>query len=112
MAFSEDDIRKLAELAQLRLEPDEAARAATDLRSLLDYVAQLQAIDVAGASETVHLGGPASSLRPDVARPGLPRHLLLRGAPSSDSGLFEVPRVLSRGPDRPAGGSADDDVAP
>ena len=106
MAFSEDDIRRLAELAQLRLAADEAARAAADLGVLVAYVAQIQAVDVEGASETVHAGGLAAALRPDVVRPGMSRHVLMRDAPSADSGLFEVPRVISRG-SRNAG--ADDD---
>ena len=110
--FTEDDVRKLARLAQLRLKPGQEARARADLEALLAYVAQLQAIDVEGASETVHLGSGAAPLRPDVARPGLPREILTRDAPSAVHGLFEVPRVLSRGPARPPGaGDADDDAA-
>jgi aspartyl-tRNA(Asn)/glutamyl-tRNA(Gln) amidotransferase subunit C len=109
--FTEDDVRKLARLAQLRLQPGQEARVAGDLEALLAWIAQLQAIDVEGASETVHLGASEAPLRPDAARTGLPREILTRDAPSAVSGLFEVPRVLSRGPARPAGASVSDDDA-
>ena len=107
MTFREEDVRKLALLAHVGLDAAEITRAATDLDALLAYIAQLEAIDVGDASEAVHVGPRAARLRPDIVRPGLPREVLTRDAPSAAYGLFEVPRVVSRGPsaggDGPAG---------
>ena len=99
MAVSDEDVRKLARLARLELTDGEVARAASDLGQLLEYIAQIQAVDCSGASEPAH---PLGALRDDVARPGLPRDLLTRDAPSAAHGLFEVPRVVTRKRDESA----------
>lgn len=114
MAFGPEDVRKLAQLAHLELPDDRLARGAADLDALLAYIERLQAIDVEGVPETAHHGVERAPLRKDESAPGLPRELLLRGAPSSESGLFEVPRVLSRGPSAAASGRDADEgeVAP
>lgn len=111
MAVGEDDVRNLARLAHLELTEGEVAGLRRHLESLLGYVAQIQAIDVGDAPETVHVGLRATPLRPDAARKGIPREVIMALAPEAASGLFEVPRVIaSRGPS-PAADEADE-IAP
>jgi aspartyl-tRNA(Asn)/glutamyl-tRNA(Gln) amidotransferase subunit C len=78
-----------------------------NLGVLLDYIAQLQAIDVSDATEAVHVGNRPTPLRVDDARPGLPREVVTAGAPAAAAGLFEVPKVVETGGPEdatPAGG--------
>ncbi len=98
MDLGESDIRALATLARLRLTDAEVERAAAELARLLAYIERMMAVDTTGAAEAAHAGERSMALRADVARPGLPRALALRGAPSADSGLFEVPRLLGERP--------------
>jgi aspartyl-tRNA(Asn)/glutamyl-tRNA(Gln) amidotransferase subunit C len=93
VAVDPSEVRKLARLAQLALSDAEMREVAGQLDRLLEYVSQLQTVDVSQA-EPWSPPENASGTRPDVSRPGLPRALALRGAPSADAGLFEVPRVV------------------
>lgn len=108
MSVDESELRKLADLARLGLGEDEARRLARDLDRLLGWLQQVRDVGIdadAQASETVHAGERAMPLRPDVARPGLPRDVLTAGAPSAPAGLFEVPKVLGGGEDPDDGDS-------
>jgi aspartyl-tRNA(Asn)/glutamyl-tRNA(Gln) amidotransferase subunit C len=89
-----DQVRHVARLASLELSEDEAAHMCEDLGSILDYVAALEALDVAGVEASFHPLHPAAPLRPDVVLPSLPRELALAAAPESDQGGFAVPLVL------------------
>jgi aspartyl-tRNA(Asn)/glutamyl-tRNA(Gln) amidotransferase subunit C len=92
-----DDVKRVARLAHLALTEDELAQVTRNLDRLLDYVAQLQAIDVGGASETVHVGTRPTPLRADAVRPGLPREVVTATAPAAEAGLFQVPKVVESG---------------
>ena len=94
MASPEPDVAHLARLARLALPPDELARVAADLRSILAYVAQLEAIDVSDVPPMVHPLPFSAPLRADVAAPPLERATALAGAPEHDDEAFIVPRVL------------------
>lgn len=114
MAFDEAEIRNLARLAHLALSDDEIRETAGHFERLLGLIAQIQAIDVSGVSETVHLGD-SSALRPDVARPGHPREIMTAAAPAAAGGLYEVPRVVVRTPAGAVGeirGEAGDEMPP
>ena len=100
-SVDETEVRRLAELARLALSDAEVATMTSHLDSLLGYIARIQALDVTGATQTVHVGGRSTPLRPDVARPGFPREVMTAGAPSAPAGLFEVPKVLGAGAGSP-----------
>ena len=115
MAVTESEVRTLARLAHLALSDDEVREAAGHLARLVEYVERLQRIDVSAVPPDSARGvaaGASTPLRADLARPGLPREVVLRGAPAASAGLFEVPRVVVRSP-KPAGGEPEaDEVAP
>jgi aspartyl-tRNA(Asn)/glutamyl-tRNA(Gln) amidotransferase subunit C len=101
-----EDVNRVAELAHLELEPDEASRMRRDLNAILDYVAQLAELDtahvapMAQVSEVLALGeAPAaesSVLREDAVRPCLDRDRVMASAPETDSMYFKVPKVIER----------------
>ena len=94
MASPDFDVAHLARLARLALPPDELARVADDLRNILAYVAQLEAIDVRDVPPMVHPLPFSAPLRADVAAPALARDVALAAAPEHDDEAFIVPRVL------------------
>ena len=115
MAFDEAEVRILARLAHLALSDAEIRETAGHFERLLGYIAQIQAIDVTGVSETVHACDATTPLRPDIARPGLPREVMTAAAPAAAAGLFEVPRVVVRTPSVAIGDVPDetaDEIAP
>ncbi|MGC2637985.1 MAG: Asp-tRNA(Asn)/Glu-tRNA(Gln) amidotransferase subunit GatC [Acidobacteriaceae bacterium] len=102
-----DDVRRVAQLANLELTPDEEPRMRRDLNAILDYVAQLGELDTANVppmaqgcealaqtdevpSETL------SALREDATRPCLDRRRVMAAAPETDGVYFKVPKVIER----------------
>jgi aspartyl-tRNA(Asn)/glutamyl-tRNA(Gln) amidotransferase subunit C len=89
-----DEVQRVARLARLALSDDEAERMRAQLDSILGYVAEIDALDVAGVEPTFHTVPLAAPLRPDVVVPSLPRAEALLGAPKTDEGGFAVQKVL------------------
>ena len=104
---SQADVRRVAELANLELTPEEESRMSRDLNAILDYVAQLgelntaQVQPMAQVSEVLATAGEAageesSMLRADTVRPCLDRERVMAAAPETDSVFFKVPKVIER----------------
>jgi aspartyl-tRNA(Asn)/glutamyl-tRNA(Gln) amidotransferase subunit C len=96
-----DDVERVAELAHLKLTPDETQSMLHDLNAILDYVAQLSELNtdsiapLAQVSELEGAGG-ASSLRSDAIQPSLDRAVVMPEAPDSNGVFFKVPKVIER----------------
>jgi aspartyl-tRNA(Asn)/glutamyl-tRNA(Gln) amidotransferase subunit C len=97
--FDEEQVRKLAELAHVKLSDDESSNFAGQLDEILVYAERIQALDTEGIVPTSHalleagLEG-ANALRDDVPVESLDRETILDGAPDPGAGLFKVPKVL------------------
>jgi len=95
------DVERVAELANLELEPEESRAMLHDLNAILEYVAQLNELDTAGVvplaqvSELEGAGG-AGSLRPDARVGSLDRAAVTPQAPETDGVFFKVPKVIER----------------
>ena len=66
MSLSEDDVAKIAHLARLAMEPRETGSLGRELSSILDLVAQMDAVDTTGVSPMAHPLEMAQRLREDV----------------------------------------------
>src|SRR6201996_2550241 len=85
------DVTYVADLARLRLSPEEIATFQKQLGDVLGYVSQLQEVDVSKIS----LLGDAdlkNRLRADELQPSLSVHDALANAPRQDNNLFVVPK--------------------
>jgi aspartyl-tRNA(Asn)/glutamyl-tRNA(Gln) amidotransferase subunit C len=100
MGVSRDDIRKIAELAELSVDEAAAVELEAQLSRILDYVAQLREVSesAVGAADT-----RAARLRRDEVAPDPLRSPPSAWAPAMKQGLFVVPRLgeLDRGEDAP-----------
>ncbi len=87
------DVTYVADLARLRLSPEEIATFQKQLGDVLGYVSQLTEVDVSHVS----LLGDAdlkNRLRADVLQPSLPVTEALSNAPKQDNNLFVVPKMV------------------
>jgi aspartyl-tRNA(Asn)/glutamyl-tRNA(Gln) amidotransferase subunit C len=99
-----DDVRRVAELANLELTPEEEPRMQRDLNAILGHIAQLNELDTADVPPMTQvaemLGGVVDSmggtLRKDTVRPSLDRAAVMAAAPESDGRFFKVPKVIER----------------
>jgi aspartyl-tRNA(Asn)/glutamyl-tRNA(Gln) amidotransferase subunit C len=92
--ISADDVRKVAELARLDL-PEEMINLYTgQLERILDYVAQLEAVDTEGVPATTRAVEVVNITRDDVVVPTEVRESLLNEAPERTGDYFQVPKIL------------------
>lgn len=92
--LSEDDIRKVAELARLNLSDQEVAELRPQLSKLIDYVAVLEEVDTEDVEPMVHAIEQTNVFRDDVRRDPLPREDALANAPKTDGKYFLVPQII------------------
>ncbi|HEX4140122.1 MAG TPA: Asp-tRNA(Asn)/Glu-tRNA(Gln) amidotransferase subunit GatC [Candidatus Methylacidiphilales bacterium] len=87
------DVTYVADLARLRLSPEETATFQKQLSDVLGYVGQLSEVDVSHVSL---LGEPdlKNKLRADELVPCLPVAEALANAPAQENNLFVVPRII------------------
>ncbi|MEY4435981.1 MAG: hypothetical protein RL175_936 [Pseudomonadota bacterium] len=100
MSLNDQDIRRIANLARLELQPDEQARMLHKINDFFDIVEQIRAVDTTGVVPMAH---PVDAmpgthielrLRPDVASEPNQREANQQSAPAVERGLFLVPKVI------------------
>ncbi len=88
----------MARLARLALTDEELARYTTQLASVLEHAADIEALDIEGVPPTAHPFPLVNVLREDVPRPGSDRDEILSQAPEVESDRFRIPRILGEAP--------------
>ena len=106
MSVSEQDVDRVAELANLELTTSEKAQMLRDLNSVLGYFAQLNELDTSSVPPMAQVAdqmdeGKAREamtphLRPDEIAPSLGREQVMACAPDTDGVFFKVPKVIER----------------
>jgi aspartyl-tRNA(Asn)/glutamyl-tRNA(Gln) amidotransferase subunit C len=94
MPLTLEEVRHIAELAKLELTEEEQVRFLEQLSAVLDYAAQLRAVDTSAIPPTATVLPLRTVLRDDVVKPSLTREDLLANAPEQEAGCFRVPAVL------------------
>ena len=92
--LTRDEVAHLAHLSRLAVTEEELDLFAGQLGAVLDAVAQVGKADVADVAPTTHAVPMTNVFREDVARPSLPRDVVLAGAPAAEDGRIRVPRIL------------------
>ena len=99
MSLSLSDVRHIADLAQVELSDQRAAKTLDQLNGIFALVEQMRAVDTTGIEPLSH---PIAALEPDlslrlredrVLEPNR-RDDYLKPAPATQDGLFLVPRVI------------------
>ena len=101
---AEEDVRRVAELANVELTEVETTQMQRDLNAILDYVAQLNELDTSAVEPMEQVsdvlrtgaGDATAALRDDRVTPCLDRQRVLAAAPETDGGFFKVPKVIER----------------
>jgi aspartyl-tRNA(Asn)/glutamyl-tRNA(Gln) amidotransferase subunit C len=88
------DVRHVAQLARMRLTPEEEIEFGGQLDQVLGFMSQLQQLDVRGVEPTAHAMPLVNVTRRDVVLPSLPPEEALRNAPAQAGGLFIVPKIV------------------
>lgn len=94
MAITLEDVENIAHLARLELSPTEKQEALSSITNILQVIDQMQSINTTGVEPLAHAYEAAQRLRDDVVTEKDQRITLLALAPSTERGLFLVPKVL------------------
>ncbi len=99
MAFTEKDVRYVAELAHLELTEEEVRKFLPQLASILQYVQKLNELDTSAIepmAQVTYPGSQNAAFRADQPRRNFSQDEALANAPESGAGCFKVPRVIER----------------
>ncbi|HTP95594.1 MAG TPA: Asp-tRNA(Asn)/Glu-tRNA(Gln) amidotransferase subunit GatC [Burkholderiales bacterium] len=94
MPLSLDDVRRIAQLARIAVEPSEAERVLADLDRIFALIGEMQAVDTEGVEPMSHAQDVTLRLRDDAVTEPDRRELLQSIAPSVERGLYLVPKVI------------------
>jgi len=92
--MTRDDVAKVAVLARLRLSGEELDTFTGQLNSIVQFVDQLQELDISGVEPLAHGVEVQNVFREDVRGEALDRTLALSNAPRRNEQCFLVPAVL------------------
>lgn len=99
MKLTEQEVRHVAELANLALSDGEIARMAKDLDSILTHIDKLNELDTTSVepmAQVLYNAEETATLREDRECPTLGTKEALRNAPLAGNGYFKVPKVIER----------------
>lgn len=99
MPLSKVEVQHIADLARLQLSEAELTLYASQLSSILEYAAKLDAVDTSDISPTATVLPIDTVLRADQVKPGLDRDELLKHAARSQDGMFKVSAAIEGGRD-------------
>jgi len=94
MALTPEEVRHVAQLAKLNLQPEEVELFTRQLNDILAYMEKLQQLDTSGVKPMAHVLPLANAFREDRVEEALPRDSALKNAPAREEGAFLVPRVI------------------
>jgi aspartyl-tRNA(Asn)/glutamyl-tRNA(Gln) amidotransferase subunit C len=93
--FSDEDVLKLARLSRLQLSKKEVTTFKSELSAIVEYVQQLQKVDVTGLEPTSQVTGLTDVVRSDeVIDYGVSNEDLLKNAPRTEDNQFKVKRMV------------------
>lgn len=93
--LSREEVLKLARLARLALTDDEVDEFAAELSEILQYVDQLQKVDVGGLQPTNQVTGLTNVMRDDVVKDyGYKPKDLLKNVPHVQDNMIKVKRMI------------------
>ncbi|MDP5017614.1 MAG: Asp-tRNA(Asn)/Glu-tRNA(Gln) amidotransferase subunit GatC [Dolichospermum sp.] len=90
-----EQVRKVANLARLELTADEEVQFTTQLGSILDYIEQLNQLDVTNVAPTTRAIDVSNVTREDILQPCPDREAILSSAPQQEGDFFRVPKILN-----------------
>lgn len=94
LALMQIDLQHVVQLARVELTPQEQAVIGPQLGHILEYIKQLEQVDVTGVEPTAHAVPLVNVMRRDEVQPSLSHAEALANAPAHRAGLFIVPPVI------------------
>ena len=94
MSLKLEDVQRIALLARIAVEPQEAQDVVDGLNRVMGLIGQMQAVDTAGIEPMSHPLEVTQRLREDRVSETDRRELYQSVAPAVERGLYLVPKVI------------------
>ena len=94
MSLSDDQVRRIARLARIALQPGESAAVTERLNRVLALVDEMRRVNTAGVEPMAHAQDLVQPLRVDSVTETDQRDLYQQVAPAVEEGLYLVPKVI------------------
>ena len=92
--ISEDQVKHVARLARLSLQPHETALFTRQLNEILDYMAQLDEVPTDDIEPTSHILDLVNVFRQADVKSPIDTETILANAPETAHHFFVVPRIV------------------
>lgn len=99
MSLSVEEIQKIAELARLKLSPEEEKRYSETISAVLDYMTILNEVDTSGVEPTSQVTGLEDVFREDVPMDSPIKKDLISLFPEEKENELLVPEVFGNSED-------------
>lgn len=94
MSITEDEARKVAHLARIAVDDTQLPALARELSGILQFMEQLNEVDVEGVEPMTGVTPMRLKRRVDVVTAGGMQDRILSNAPDAREGFFAVPKVV------------------
>ncbi len=94
MSIDTGTAAKVAKLARIRVEPDHPPELAQEFSNILDFIEQLNEVNVDGVEPMVSVTPMRLARRKDGVTDGNQQDKVLSNAPDAREGFFAVPKVV------------------
>ncbi len=94
MSVDQDTVRRIAKLARIAVDDDQAASLEHDLNGILNWVEKLNAVDIEDVPPLTSTVAMGLKRRPDVVNDGGDAPRVTGNAPGGEEGFFTVPKVV------------------
>ncbi len=96
MAVTINDVDKIAKLAKLKFAEDEKVKLQKDLNKILEYIDQLNELELENVEPLENINVTENVLRKDEVLKWLTTEEALKNAPSKTGKFFKVLKVLDK----------------
>lgn len=94
MSLTLDDVKRIAHLARIAIDENEAKAALSQLSGIFGLIEQMQSVDTTGVEPMSHAQDVTLRLREDVVTESDQHRLFQSVAPQVENGLYLVPKVI------------------
>ena len=94
MSVTKDEVKRIAALARIAEPADRLDALTGELNGILDWVEQLNEVDVDGVEPMASAAPMQLPMRTDEISDGGKRDAVLKNAPKSEDGFFVVPKSV------------------
>ena len=94
MSVDQDTVRRIARLARIAIADEDVPHLQGELNAILDFVEQLNEVDVSGVEPMTSVTPMRMKRRQDGVTDGGYPDKIVRNAPATEDNFFLVPKVV------------------